>query len=40
LYVRICFWKNRPQSEGSRDADHGIKSPPGYTSRSPIRAGL
>jgi hypothetical protein len=28
LYVRIFFWKNRPQSEGSRDADHGIKSPP------------
>ena len=22
------FWKDRPQSEGSRNTDHGIKSPP------------
>ena len=28
FYVIIFFWKDRPQSEGSRNTDHGIKSPP------------
>ena len=27
--VIICFRKDQPQSEGSRHAHHGIKSPPG-----------
>ena len=29
FFVIIFFWKDRPQSEGSRHADHGVKLLPG-----------
>ena len=31
FYEIIFFWKDRPQTEGSRHTDHGIKTPPAYS---------
>ena len=38
FYEIMFFGKDRPQSEGSRYAHPGIKSPPGLANLSPVLA--